>query len=113
MVTPSAAVAAPTPRPTIERRRDALEEPSSGGSLPAGWYAQVAAPQRREDANRLAGRLRASGFPVVVETAQVRGQQYFRVLAGPEKGRNQAEQLVGQLKRERYLNADPFIRMVK
>jgi cell division septation protein DedD len=82
-------------------------------NLKTGWYAQIAAPQRVEDANKLAAKLRASGFPAVIEKAQVRGQQYFRVLAGPEGGRGQAEQLVGQLKRERYLSGDPFIRMVK
>lgn len=99
-------------------KQDPQQEPILGdvplkSTLSAGWYAQVAAPQKLEDANRLAAKLRASGFPVVVEKTQVRGQQYFRVLTGPEKGRNQAEQLVGQLKREKYLGADPFIRMVK
>jgi len=97
-----------TPRPTPHP-----QAASPQSTLPPGWYAQVAAPQKLEDANSLAAKLKNSGFPVVVERAEVRGQQYFRVLAGPEKGRTQAEHLVGQLKREKYIGADPFIRMVK
>lgn len=83
------------------------------GSVPRGWFAQVAAPKEREDADELAAKLRSSGFVVVIENAQVRGEAYYRVLVGPEESRNQAEILIKQLKRERYLDGEPFLRMVK
>ncbi|MCB0338518.1 MAG: SPOR domain-containing protein [Bdellovibrionales bacterium] len=81
--------------------------------LAPGWYVQVAAPRQAQDAESLSKKLKSSGFPVVIERANVRGQEYFRVLSGPERSRSQAELLIGQLKRERYLRSDPFLRMIR
>ena len=81
--------------------------------LPKGWFAQIAAPSKRNDAEALAKQLKASGFPVVIENANVRGQEYFRVLVGPEQTRAQGDRLVAQLKRERSVVGDPFLRLVK
>ncbi len=81
--------------------------------IPAGWFAQVAAPRKIQDANSLAARLKSSGFPVMIEVARVRGDEYYRVLVGPEQGRPQADRLVGQLKRESYIQGEPFLRAVK
>jgi len=81
--------------------------------LPSGWYAQVSAPRDLKDADSLARQLHASGFRSVVEKAHVRGQEYFRVLVGPEDTREQAARLKGQLGRERYLRGDPFIRRIR
>jgi len=82
-------------------------------TLPRGWFAQVAAPDNRSEAEALARKLQKSGFSVMIENAKVRGQEYFRVLVGPEETRQQSERLLGQLKREPGLKADPFIRMVR
>lgn len=81
--------------------------------IPTGWFAQVAAPTLLQDADDLARQLKQAGFGVVIENAKVRGQSYFRVLVGPESKREQAEILIRQLKREKYLKGEPFIRMVK
>lgn len=81
--------------------------------LPKGWFAQVAAPKKREDADTMARQLKDSGFKVVIESAQVRGEAYFRILVGPESNREQADRLLQQLKRESYLKSDPFVRMVR
>jgi cell division septation protein DedD len=81
--------------------------------LPKGWFAQVGAPDNRAEAERLGQNLQASGFPVVIEQAKVRGQEYYRILVGPEDTRQQAERLMSQLKREPAVKADPFIRMVR
>lgn len=82
-------------------------------NVPKGWFAQVAAPKAKADAEQLARTLRGSGFPVVIENANVRGQQYFRVLVGPEGSRDQGERLIAQLKREGSVKGDPFLRSVK
>lgn len=92
------------------------EAPGSGlikDRLPKGWFAQVGAPDNRAEAERLGRSLKSSGFPVVIEQAKVRGQEYYRILVGPEDTRQQAERLMGQLKREPAVKADPFIRMVR
>jgi cell division septation protein DedD len=97
------------------------EEPSKASEnqnlvrqvLPQGFFAQVAAPTKLNEAEDIAKRLKRSGFPVVIETANVRGENYYRVLVGPEQDKVTADRLVGQLQRERYLSGAPFIRRVK
>jgi len=81
--------------------------------LPKGWFAQVAAPRKRADAEVIAKRLKSSGFGVMIESANVRGQEYFRVVVGPEQSRTQVDRLVTQLKRETYIEGEPFPRLVK
>ncbi|MBX7138162.1 MAG: SPOR domain-containing protein [Oligoflexia bacterium] len=103
--TANKAVAAKNAQPPVKAQ--------SATVLPRGWFAQVAAPKKRGDADGLAAKLRASGFTVTIESAEVRGDQYFRVLVGPEDSRDQAQRLSAQLARERYLQGQPFIRMVK
>lgn len=97
-----------------------VENKTTGGSseyirsvLPKGWYAQVAAPKKLEDSHAIAAKLKASGFPVMIERANVRGEEYFRVMVGPEGSREMGNRLVQQLKRESAVKSDPFIRMVK
>jgi len=89
------------------------DAPRVGVVIPKGWYVQAAAPRQLQEANALAGKLRKSGFPVTIENARVRGEEYYRILVGPEGARAQADVLLKQLRRESYLPADPFIRMVK
>lgn len=81
--------------------------------LPPGYFAQVAAPKSLGEAEQTARQLKASGFPVVIEVASKRGQDFYRVLVGPEQNRVHAERLVGQLKSERYLVGAPFIRQAE
>ena len=102
------------PAPAVEAKKS----PTEGarivrGAIPKGWFAQVAAPKKGQDAEKIASQLKRSGFQVVIEDAQVRGEQYYRILVGPENNRKEAEVLLGQLKREDYLQGEPFIRMVK
>ena len=116
----------------VESRKEEPQKPSSGVPseapavpstsqapgmvkqvLPPGYFAQVAAPKRLQEAQDVARRLKRSGFPVVIETAHVRGEDYYRVLVGPEDGKVQAERLVDQLKRESYLSGTAFLRKVK
>ncbi|MCB0319122.1 MAG: SPOR domain-containing protein [Bdellovibrionales bacterium] len=81
--------------------------------IPRGWYAQLAAPRIVSDANTLANKLRSSGFPVMIEKAVVRNQEYFRVLVGPEQNKTLANRLLEQIKREPYISGEPFIRNVQ
>lgn len=81
--------------------------------LPSGYFAQVAAPKKLSEAEAIAGKLKRSGFPVVVESASVAGQSFYRVVVGPEQNKVQADRLVSQLKGESYLTGDPFLRKVK
>jgi hypothetical protein len=86
---------------------------SSTKTLQEGWYCQVLASQTQSDSQSIAQKLRASGFPVVLEEAIVNGKSYFRVLVGPESTREMATRLVDQLKREPSVTSKPFIRLVR
>jgi cell division septation protein DedD len=81
--------------------------------VPTGWYAQIAAPKRVTEAEAMAEKLKKAGFPVMIENANVRGQEYFRVIVGPEGSRERADRLVAQIRREGVSGGDPFVRMVK
>lgn len=83
------------------------------GKVASGWYAQIAAPTKKEEADAIALKLQKNGFHVAIENAEVRGDKYYRILVGPEKNKTQADALVGQLKRESYVGGAPFIRMIK
>lgn len=113
------ATLAPRPTPTLEAETTleakTTHEDSSNGAVKApskGWYAQVAAPKELKDAENLGNKLRRSGFPVMIEHANVRGETYYRVLVGPESNTEHADRLVQQLKRESYIQSEPFIKMV-
>lgn len=81
--------------------------------LSKGWYAQVAAPKAIKDAEELSDKLRKSGFEVSVERTQVKGEDYYRVLVGPEETKQLGDRLVSQLRREPYIKSEPFMRSVK
>jgi cell division septation protein DedD len=75
-----------------------------------GWYVQVAAPQYSKDAEDLAQKMRESGFAVLVNYVNVNGQEYFRVLSGPESTKVIANRLRDQLMREKLVDSVPFVR---
>lgn len=83
------------------------------GKIPSGWYVQVAAPRKVQDATEIARNLQRSGIPVMIESAQVRGEDYFRVVAGPQSQRSGAEKLLNQIKSKGSVKGDPFVRAVR
>jgi cell division septation protein DedD len=117
-ITKNATSEVKTAPPVIEKQaaKIAPKEKSSSlvrDAIPAGWFAQISAPKKMSDATAIANKLKQSGFAVMIEVARVRGDEYYRVLVGPEQNRAQAERLVSQLKRESYIQGDPFLRVVK
>lgn len=108
----------------IPAGKDSLREPETikktaeSGPLvrkvvSSGYFAQVAAPKKMNEAQTIAQKLKKSGFPVVIEPFSNGGQSFYRVLVGPEENKVQADRLVSQLKGERYLPGAPFIRKYK
>jgi len=81
--------------------------------LPKGYFAQVAAPKTKGEAEDLARKLRKSGFPVVLEDNSTGRSPFYRVMVGPEDNKVQADRMLGQLKREKYLDGKIFVRQVK
>lgn len=108
---PAILAATPTLPPTADNRRavSAFIKPS----LPKGWVAQVAAPREIKDAEELVLKLKESGFPAIIENATVNGQEYYRVLVGPEDDRALGNELINQLRREPYIRGEPFLKLIR
>ena len=64
----------------------------------AGWAVQLAAMSNQADANALRDKLRANGFDGFVDTVQSGGKQLWRVRAGPQTQRADAQRLREQIK---------------
>lgn len=81
-------------------------------SLPTGWYVQVAAPLTAAEAQLIAESLQATGYSVAIAQAVVEGITYNRVLVGPQSNQKQAKFLLQQLRSEKYVQSDAFVRKV-
>lgn len=63
-----------------------------------GWAVQVAAMSSQPDANALRDKLRASGFDGFVDSVTTGGKKLWRVRAGPQTQRGDAERVRDQIK---------------
>ncbi|MGA0587251.1 SPOR domain-containing protein [Dyella sp. KRB-257] len=63
-----------------------------------GWAVQVAAMSSQSDANALRDKLRANGFDGFVDSVTVGGRKLWRVRAGPQTQRSDAERVRDQIK---------------
>lgn len=65
---------------------------------PGGWAVQLAAVSSHADANALRDKLRAAGFDGFVDSVQSRGKTLWRVRAGPQTQRADAQRVHDQIK---------------
>lgn len=65
---------------------------------PGGWAVQLAAVSSRADANALRDKLRANGFDGFVDSVQSGGKRLWRVRAGPQTQRADAQRVHDQIK---------------
>lgn len=65
---------------------------------PGGWAVQLAAVSSHADANALRDKLRAAGFDGFVDSVQSGGKTLWRVRAGPQTQRADAERVRDQIK---------------
>jgi DedD protein len=63
-----------------------------------GWAVQLAAMSNQADANALRDKLRASGFDGFVDSVQSGGKRLWRVRAGPQTQRSDAQRVHDQIK---------------
>lgn len=72
-------------------------EPAAG-SKAGGWAVQLAAVSSQADANALRDKLRANGFDGFVDSVQSGGKRLWRVRAGPQTQRGDAQRVHDQIK---------------
>lgn len=86
--------------------QDASHESAPAATAPAarsagkagGWAVQLAAVSSQADANALRDKLRANGFDGFVDSVQAGGKQLWRVRAGPQTQRSDAQRVHDQIK---------------
>ncbi len=76
--------------------RSTKAPPAAG--KPGGWAVQLAAVSDRADANALRDKVRANGFDGFVDSVQSHGKTLWRVRAGPQTQRADAQQVHDQIK---------------
>jgi DedD protein len=89
------------PGSVIALAQDAVAD-APASAIPAGkagsWAVQLGAFSAMDDANKLRGRLQAAGFTGYVDKLVADGQTLWRVRAGPETDRANADALRGRIK---------------
>ena len=109
----SVAAKAPEPpavKPAAEKKAAAEKKPAPGKTAAAadvapepagkGFVVQVAATRDRSEADAIARRLAAKGYPTFVSTPGAGGPKVFRVRVGKFTDRRQADTVAGKLERE-------------
>ena len=71
---------------------------ASSTNQPGGWAVQLAAINSQADANALRDKLRAAGFDGFVDSVQSGGTTLWRVRAGPQTQRADAQRVRDQIK---------------
>jgi DedD protein len=71
---------------------------ASAPTRAGGWAVQLAAVSNQADANALRDKLRANGFDGFVDSVQSGGKQLWRVRAGPQTQRVDAQRVHEQIK---------------
>lgn len=73
---------------------------------PGGWAVQLAAVSSRADANALRNKLRANGFDGYVDSVHSGGKLLWRVRAGPQTRRADAQRVHDQIKARMGINGN-------
>jgi cell division septation protein DedD len=81
-----------------ESSAPAAAAPVASKGRPGGWAVQLAAVSSQSDANALRDKLRANGFDGFVDSVQSGGKRLWRVRAGPQTQRADAQRLHDQIK---------------
>lgn len=94
----NAATPAPAAAMTSKAAVATAAVPTATKSRAGGFAVQLAAMSSQGDANALRDKLRGAGFDGFVDSAQAGGKQLWRVRAGPQTQRADAEHIRDQIK---------------
>ncbi len=101
---------APTTKEAAKPRKEVVTEPpqppeprKQADGMPS-WVVQVSSLGSSEAADKLAGKLKQSGFSSFVEKAEIGGKFYYRVRVGPDVDRANAERTAAMLRQQQKLD---------
>lgn len=88
----------PADKPAVKAPADKPEAKAKPAAAAGGWYVQVAASDKKPDAETLAGRLEKDGYPVLVMDPLARDKKtVYRVRVGPYESKALAEEAKAKL----------------
>lgn len=91
------AASAATPQPVVKAGKKPVGD-TVGTSAPVGkWWVSLGVFASRDNAQQLAGKLRAAGFTIDVSQSSSKGKELYRVRAGPVADRVTASALQARL----------------
>ena len=92
----------PSVASSVVQLADDAKADAPATALPAaragGWAVQLGAFQTVEEANKIRDRLKGAGFVAYVDKVNAESGTLFRVRAGPEADRGNADKLKGRIK---------------
>lgn len=91
---------------SIQADAPASHGSAASASKAGGWAVQLAAMSNRDDANALRDKLRTNGFDGFVDSVQAGGKQLWRVRAGPQTQRADAQRVHDQIKAKLGINGN-------
>jgi len=101
---PPAVVRAPEPAAApVQALAPEVQRQPASDALAAGWYAQVGSFSQQANAAALRERLAKSGYSAHLQQTDTGKGSSYRVLVGPEQGRERAETLLKKLVKDQQL----------
>lgn len=96
---PSQSSASPAPKPVVPFSPSPTPTPAAKTS-PGAWVVQMGAFASRENADKLAQKLRAAKFPVIEDEIKVNDQVLRRIRVGPGVDRRLTEEMAANISRK-------------
>ena len=94
------------------KQTDAGKAPSAAKTAPAlsnstlqRWYIQVGSFSQPENATDLRDKLRAQGFPVMIDSVSIANGKSYRLRVGPELDKKRAQAMQEKLNQQNHLNS--------
>jgi DedD protein len=88
-----------------------VQEPLNAPAVPsatpdaAGWYIQLGSFSKQENASSLYNKLKADGFPVILDEIRTPAGKAYRLRVGPESDKNRAATIKSKLDQQHKLKS--------
>jgi DedD protein len=99
------------PTTIADASADPVQEPLNAPAVPsaapdaAGWYIQLGSFSKQENAASLYNKLKADGFPVILDEIRTPAGKAYRLRVGPESDKNRAATIKSKLDQQHKLKS--------
>ncbi|MCD2452197.1 SPOR domain-containing protein [Methylicorpusculum oleiharenae] len=92
---------------SIDPVQEPLNTPAVSSAVPdaTGWYIQLGSFSKQENASTLYNKLKADGFPVILDEIRTPAGKAYRLRVGPESDKNKAVTIKSKLDQQHKLKS--------